>query len=326
MMLEILNVLKKRPVLAVFEVTKYCNEKCTMCGIPIRKPHKEMSINEIEIVFKKLKKIGTKEVFLQGGEPLLRKDIFEIMILLKKLGFSQTLISNGLLLNEDVFSFLSKNDIDLGVSLDTLDSKKYKKIRGTDGLQKLLGNLSLARKFNHKHWSLHCTVSKLNCNEVIKIKKFAENIGFDFFALPYIYGIGMAGTKNDELVYGKEILPIFRKLYLEEKDFLKKIVFKEVINFLEKRDIGRCDALFYSIKINELGQVSPCIEFPPYLDLLKEQQKELLDKNQLELVEKCSKNTPCFYGCTRTFCCMLKNKKELLLHPLKVASSVRKYS
>jgi len=324
-MREILNLFAKKPLLVVFEVTKYCNQTCPMCSIPIRKKHREMGLREIEKVFKKLRKFGAKEVFLQGGEPLLRKDIFEIMLLLKKLGFSQHLVSNGLLLDETAFKFLSKNKIGLSVSLDTLDPKKYKKIRGADCLGKVLLNLSLAKKFRHgRSWNIHATVSKLNAGEVFDVKRFAEKNGFDFSALPYIYGVGIAGTKREELLYKKEVLKVFEKLAKQEKDFFKKIAYLEAVKFLRGESIGACDALRYSIKVDETGKLAPCIEMPAFLNLIEEEPEKMFDKKQLAIVESCSKNTPCFYGCTRSIGSIAKNKKKVCLHPLQAVSSLKK--
>lgn len=324
-MKEILNFFAKKPLLVVFEVTKYCNQKCPMCSIPVRKPHKEMNLEEIENVFRKLRKFGAKEVFLQGGEPLLRKDIFEIMLLLKKLGFSQHLVSNGLLLDESAYCFLAKNKIGLSVSLDTLGEKKYAKIRGANCLKKLLENLSLAKKFRHsRSWNLHATVSKLNAGEVFELKKFAEENGFDFSALPYIFGVGIAGTKRSELVYKKEVLDVFEKLARQEKDFFKKIAYREAVKFLKGESIGSCDALRYSVKVDELGNLAPCIEMPPFLNLLEGEPEKMFDKKQLAMVENCAKNTPCFYGCTRSIGSVAKNKKKLCMHPLRAISSFKK--
>ncbi len=326
-MSRLINIFTKKPLIVVFEVTKYCNEKCPMCSIPIREPHEEMNLEQIRIVFRKLKRIGVREVLLQGGEPLLRKDIFEIMTMLKGMGFSPVLVTNGLLLNEKVYTFSQKNDIRMSISLDSLVPEKYKKIRGVGALPKLLENLSMAKNFKHKRpWSLHCTVSNLNVDEVFDIKIFSKKNGFVFSSLPYIYGIGPSGTKNDDMVYDKEkLMAVFTKLSKEESDFFISHLLREAVRFLSGEDIGRCDALRYTIKLDELGRVSPCLEMPPYISLLEKEPEDIFQDVQMKKVECCSRNTPCFYGCTRGFSSMLRNKKEIITHPLKSARSFKGY-
>ena len=68
------NLLTKRPILTIFDVTKLCNQRCPMCNIWKTESH-DMSLDEIEIKASELQRFGIGYVFLQGGEPLVRKDI-----------------------------------------------------------------------------------------------------------------------------------------------------------------------------------------------------------------------------------------------------------
>jgi MoaA/NifB/PqqE/SkfB family radical SAM enzyme len=77
MLKSLLNVLSGRPALCVYDVTTRCNSRCAMCGIWKRREN-EMTIAQIGKVFSDLKRFGIHTVFLQGGEPLVRRDVLDV--------------------------------------------------------------------------------------------------------------------------------------------------------------------------------------------------------------------------------------------------------
>ncbi|MCG3167493.1 MAG: Coenzyme PQQ synthesis protein E [Bacteroidia bacterium] len=94
-----------RPFSASFAITNKCNLKCAYCDLPnIKAP--ELSVGQMDILFKKLRKLGILRLGIFGGEPLVRKDIGEILQLAKRHGFFTSLNSNMLLYDryKDVLS------------------------------------------------------------------------------------------------------------------------------------------------------------------------------------------------------------------------------
>lgn len=87
---------RPRPLSAVFVVCNRCNLTCKYCNSPFLKD-RELSLDEISLLFDNLKKSGIYRLGLTGGEPLLRDDIGEIIALAKKKGFYVSLNSNLLL-------------------------------------------------------------------------------------------------------------------------------------------------------------------------------------------------------------------------------------
>ena len=72
------NLILKRPILVIFDSTKLCNQRCPMCNI-YRKESEQLSVEQIDKVAGGLKKFGVRYVFVQGGEPLIRKDIIRVI-------------------------------------------------------------------------------------------------------------------------------------------------------------------------------------------------------------------------------------------------------
>jgi len=85
-----------RPFSASFAVTNKCNLQCSYCNCPnLNTP--ELTFDQIEILFAKLKKMGVIRLGLLGGEPLVRKDIGEIVALASDMKFFVSMNTNLLL-------------------------------------------------------------------------------------------------------------------------------------------------------------------------------------------------------------------------------------
>jgi hypothetical protein len=89
------NLLTRRPVLAVFQANLRCNSDCGYCNLPLNEGRYEMTRDEIRKVFRGLYLDGLRLVFVQGGEPLLRRDLPHILEDLVQIGFRATVITNG---------------------------------------------------------------------------------------------------------------------------------------------------------------------------------------------------------------------------------------
>lgn len=92
--------------IAVLNIISRCNLRCPFCfgppevlltfaGTPRRR---DLSTVQAKDLILELKKSGTKILIFSGGEPLLRRDIFELICFAKKLGFYTVLHTNGILL------------------------------------------------------------------------------------------------------------------------------------------------------------------------------------------------------------------------------------
>src|SRR6201986_560645 len=84
------------PVLCNYYVTYRCNASCGFCDI-WEKPSPYVTLEGAASNFKDLKRLGVKVIDFTGGEPLLHRQIDELLDLAKKHGFITTVSSNGLL-------------------------------------------------------------------------------------------------------------------------------------------------------------------------------------------------------------------------------------
>ena len=96
-----------------FEVTSKCNAHCDHCGSRCDINQEDGISNEL---FKKVlldvkENIGIEAMLnITGGEPLMRKDLFEITGFAKKLGFDWGMVTNGTLINDDNIKFVYESN------------------------------------------------------------------------------------------------------------------------------------------------------------------------------------------------------------------------
>ena len=201
---------------------------------------------------------------------MLRKDIIQIIELLIDIGLHPTLITNGLLLNDKIANILAKLKCNVSISLDSLDEKRYMKIRGVDKLPLLLHNIDQCSKIKDKTgtWHIISTISKVNYDEALDhFSNFAKKNGFRFNAYPYNYSHCHSSAHDEEMSYDgdpKIIINTFkelRKVAQKEGLIFDKIIYDDTIKYLEGNYCMPCDAMKRSILLTEKGEISQCLEF-----------------------------------------------------------------
>jgi len=100
-----------------------------------------MQAHEIETLAKIFTSLGINKIRLTGGEPLLRKDIADILGRLRKLDTSITLTTNGYLADNFIADFKAANIHSLNVSLDTFKEDRFFQITHYDGSKRVMSNI-----------------------------------------------------------------------------------------------------------------------------------------------------------------------------------------
>lgn len=88
----------------------------------------EMTSDEIFQILKIAKTLGVEKIRFSGGEPLIRKDIVEIIEKTASLNFKDiSITTNGILLAKYAEDLFNAGLTRVNVSFDTLDPETYKK-------------------------------------------------------------------------------------------------------------------------------------------------------------------------------------------------------
>lgn len=322
------NVARKKPILAIFDVTKQCNQHCPMCNIP-KNNSTQMSPAEIRELASRLRKFGIGYVFIQGGEPLMRKDIVSVIDAFIENGIKPTIITNGVFLTKELAEKLKKRKCNVAISVDSLNAERYKFLRGSDDLSTVVENvknISPVRK-NKSNWSITTTVSKKSEFEDVKaIYDFATAHGFMHAIRPYVSVLGVAGKYCESLQYDEEeIVGIFEHFLSKarKENYLASLVYKYHIKYIKGEKMPPCDALRYSFYVSEAGQISPCIEYPDTKIQLSDFNN--CKANCRKLLQDCNETHPCFYNDAREIGIILHSLPDIIIHLPKIISQLIKY-
>jgi GTP 3',8-cyclase len=128
-------------------LTDKCNLRCTYCmpqeDMQFMPSKWLMQADEIEHLAKIFVKMGVDKIRLTGGEPLIRKDVGEIINALGMLPTSLTLTTNAVFIDQFINDLKHAGVESLNVSLDTLKEEQFRQITKRDHFSKTLANIKL---------------------------------------------------------------------------------------------------------------------------------------------------------------------------------------
>jgi len=133
-------------------ITDRCNLRCSYC-VPreeiVRLSHEEiLRYEEILRLVRIGVKLGISKVRVTGGEPLVRKGVYEFLaelVRIKSLA-DVSLTTNGVLLEDNIHKIKAAGIKRINISLDTLEREKYKKITGHDRFEQVWSGIQQAQK------------------------------------------------------------------------------------------------------------------------------------------------------------------------------------
>ncbi|TRM77291.1 PTO1314 family radical SAM protein [Sulfolobus sp. A20-N-F6] len=164
---------KKLPLIAGHKLLYSCNLRCRMCPFWRRKDEKLLTVDEEVLIFKSLEKAGVLFIGFEGGEPLLRRDIDQILEEAYK-RFHTSLVTNGWLLREKAKSISEHLDY-LFVSIDGI-AEAHDKIRGIPGsFDKAIEGIREAIKYIPV--SISFTITNDNYDQVLGVVELAKKLG-----------------------------------------------------------------------------------------------------------------------------------------------------
>lgn len=141
-------ILNSKPVLCNYYVTYRCNAKCSFCDI-WEKPSPYITLENAEQNFKDLKTLGVKVIDFTGGEPLLHRQLPELLAMAKKMGFITTVTTNALLYPKQAEKLSGLIDM-LHFSLDSPIAEEHNQSRGVKLFDKFEESIAVALKLNER--------------------------------------------------------------------------------------------------------------------------------------------------------------------------------
>lgn len=173
------------PKILYLESTNRCNLRCKGCilyrgGL---ETDRDLSLSDVVKISGQLPEL--ERIFLHGiGEPLLNKELFEIIRHLKTRGAYVLFNSNGILLKDRKQHELIDAGLDeLRISLDAATAEGYQKVRNSDNFEQVVSNLrsfvllQKKQRMPHPKLSLWFLGTKSNICELPGFVRLASEIG-----------------------------------------------------------------------------------------------------------------------------------------------------
>jgi len=232
-------------------ITDRCNLKCIYCepGVVIDKlfHSRILRYEEILRLVKTGVKLGITKVRVTGGEPLIRRGVYDFLNNLSAIdGLTDiSLTTNGLLLKENVEKIKSAGIKRINVSLDSLVSEKFYKITGRDNFDKVWEGIMSARDAGFFPIKINMvTLKKINDNELSDFAELTFKYPFQVRFIEYM-PIGSPALENEK--------------YQMSSDETKKIIrnLGELIQLTPKKNDGPARLYKFRGAKGEIGFISP---------------------------------------------------------------------
>lgn len=261
----------QRPIISLrITLTNRCNVNCLYChhdGMVTSKD--EMTADELYSICKIAKNMGVKKIRISGGEPLIRKDIVEIIDKIASLEFEDiSITTNGTFLEKYAEDLKNAGLDRLNVSLDTLNPETYMFITKKDYLESVKAGILKAVEVGFYPVKINMVIMKdINQNEIRDMFEFckennivlqlielieSENCDDDKFSADYHYKLDMIEEKLSEIaddVYERKFMQGRKKYYINGGEI-------EVVKPVDNANFcANCSRL----RITPDGKIKPCL-------------------------------------------------------------------
>jgi cyclic pyranopterin phosphate synthase len=194
-------------------VTDRCNLRCTYCmpeEVVFRDKSELLTFEEIAHFVKVAAPLGIDKVRLTGGEPLMRRDLPELVAMLTKIpGIKDIgLTTNGILLAQHAAALRQAGLHRLNVSLDTLDPGRFRQLSRRDGLEQVIDGLMAAKKLGFQPIKVNAvSIRGYIESDAIPLARFARDNGFEMRFIEYM-PIGADHWEREKVFFAHELLDL----------------------------------------------------------------------------------------------------------------------
>lgn len=207
--------------LVAWELTRSCNLACRHCRASSKYgPYPdELVTSECFKLIDDIVSFSKPVIILTGGEPLLRKDIFQIIDYGKKNGLVMVMAPNGTLLDdENIKKIIASGIKRISVSLDGPDALSHDSLRQVDGaFRKACDGVGRAKKAGLE-FQINTTVTRRNLELLPQIMGLAIRLGAKAHHIFLLVPTGRAREMTSEELSAAEYEKALKFLAREKKD------------------------------------------------------------------------------------------------------------
>ena len=283
-----------------------CNCKCVMCDIwKDNKNLRQLTESDIQGLLSSLKKFGTREVVMSGGEALLNPNFFRLCEILHQQKIKISLLSTGLSIKKNAEQILARID-NIIVSLDG-NEEVHDRIRNIpNAFQKLKEGVQLIKSIDPKfRITARTVIHKLNFRLWHSIIESAKEIGLD--QISFLPADVSSHAFNREVLWNEDrqheilieqnelrelsaVIDTIIENYAE--DFESRFIaespgkFRKIYSYyaafynLNPFPYKKCNAPWVSTVIEADGTVRPCFFHEPIGNIRDSSLEEILNSKE----------------------------------------------
>lgn len=190
----------------VWNCTRTCNLKCKHCyaNSDSKTYKEELSTEEAKKFINNLREFKVPVILFSGGEPLLRKDLFELIKYAKECDIRSTISTNGTLIDKKTAAKLKECGVGyVGISLDGM-RERHDEFRGLKGaFVSALNGIRNCKEVGQKV-GLRFTINKHNYNELEDIFNLIKDEKINRVCFYHLVYSGRGSSMIDEDVSSEQ--------------------------------------------------------------------------------------------------------------------------
>jgi len=233
------------PTSVSINLTNKCNQHCIYCEIGqglIKTNQPLITLHDLKWIIREMNKVKISSLCLGGGEPLLFKEIFELIQYAHDFGIKCEILTNGMLLDrlsQDQLDIFHKCNTGISVSIDSFSNEKEELIRGVSGAltQPIKGIKKILN--NNINVGINTVISSYNYDCLFDLVKNADEMGiYQIKFQPVIFISNY--PENDPIPNKKNLnitpenLPEIKKQFGDILNYQKNSKIKTNTNLLDK--------------------------------------------------------------------------------------------
>src|SRR3954454_20005814 len=199
-----------RPYTLVAELSYRCPLHCPYCSNPVgirgERWRDELETEHWTRVFREARALGVLQLALTGGEPMLRRDLDELVAAGREAGLYSTLVTAGTRFTSERAAELKAAGLDhVQVSIQSPDPEENDRIAGIRSFEKKIAAARAARALGFP-LTINCVLHRQNLDRIEEILELTEELGAQRLELANTQYYGWAVVNQQALVPTREQL------------------------------------------------------------------------------------------------------------------------
>ena len=211
------------PLWILAELTYRCPLQCPYCSNPleIAKYGNELSTEDWFRVMQQARKMGAAQLGFSGGEPLVRKDLEELIAEARKLGYYTNLITSGVGMDENRVKAFKEAGLDhIQISFQASNEELNNFLGGTKSFQHKYEMARVVKKYEYP-MVLNIVLHRKNIDQIRDILDMTVELKADYVELASTQYYGWSRVNVDQLLPTKEQIDNAEKVAMEYQEKMK---------------------------------------------------------------------------------------------------------